>query len=83
MHLGHRSLPPESARAILPAAATVGYSVHDAAQKSVDASGKEHPWRRVDVEDMYRRAGLHPTRPHRFTVWLRRRLGVPFFFDPR
>lgn len=51
--------------------------------KSVDVSGEEHPWRRVDVEEMYRRAGLRPTRPHRWTVWLRRKLGVRFFFDPR
>jgi GT2 family glycosyltransferase len=51
--------------------------------KSVEASGEEHPWRRVDVEDMVRRAGLAPTRPHRLSVWLRRRLGTPFFFEPR
>jgi GT2 family glycosyltransferase len=51
-------------------------------QKSVQESGEEHPWRRIDVEDMYRRAGLTPTRPHRATVWLRRRLGVRWFFDP-
>jgi GT2 family glycosyltransferase len=51
--------------------------------KSVEASGQEHPWRRIDVEDMYRRAGLAPTRPHRATVWLRRRLGPRFFFEPR
>lgn len=50
--------------------------------KSVEASGEEHPWRRVDVEDMYRRAGLTPRRPHRLTVWLRRRLGPRFFFEP-
>ncbi len=51
--------------------------------KSVEASGKEHPWRPVDVEDMIRRAGLAPTRPHRLSVWLRRRFGAPFFFEPR
>lgn len=50
--------------------------------KSVEASGEEHPWRRVDVEDMYRRAGLEPHRPHRLTVWLRRRIGPRFFFEP-
>jgi len=50
--------------------------------KSVDASGEEHPWRRIDVEAMYRRAGLVPTRPHRATVWLRARLGRSWFFDP-
>jgi GT2 family glycosyltransferase len=50
--------------------------------KSVDASGEEHPWRPVDVEEMYRRAGLVPTRPHRAGVWLRRNLGRGFFFDP-
>ncbi len=50
--------------------------------KSVDVSGQEHPWRRVDVADMYRRAGLVATRPHRFTIWLRRKLGRRFFFDP-
>jgi GT2 family glycosyltransferase len=52
-------------------------------QKSVEASGEEHPWRRVDVEDMLRRAGVEPERPHRLGVWLRRRLGPPFFFEPR
>jgi GT2 family glycosyltransferase len=52
-------------------------------QKSVQASGKAHPWRPVDVEDMVRRAGLTPTRPHRLSVWLRRRFGPPFFFEPR
>lgn len=51
--------------------------------KSVAASGAELPWRTVDVEDMYRRAGLAPTRPHRLTVWLKRRFGPPFFFEPR
>lgn len=51
-------------------------------QKSVIASGKAHPWRAVDVEDMYRRAGLVPTRPHRISVWLRERFGPPFFFEP-
>lgn len=50
--------------------------------KSVDASGKSHPWRPVDVEEMYRRAGLVPTRPHRLAVWARRRWGAPFFFEP-
>ncbi len=50
--------------------------------KSVDQSGEEHPWRRLDVEDMLRRAGLEPTRPHRLTIWLRRRLGIRFFFEP-
>jgi len=54
--------------------------------KSVDASGEEHPWRPVDVEEMYRRAGLVPTRPHRATVWMRdhvlRRAGHRWFFDP-
>ena len=30
-----------------------------------------------------RRAGLDPTRPHRLSVWLRRRLGPAFFFEPR
>ena len=50
--------------------------------KSVEASGEEHPWRRVDVEAMYRRAGLTPRRPHRATVWLRDNLGPPWFFDP-
>jgi GT2 family glycosyltransferase len=52
-------------------------------QKSVQASGQAHPWRPVDVEDMCRRAGLEPTRPHRLTLWLRRRLGPPFFFEQR
>jgi GT2 family glycosyltransferase len=51
--------------------------------KSVEASGEAHPWRAVDVEDMVRRAGLVPTRPHRLSVWLRRRFGPPFFFEPR
>jgi GT2 family glycosyltransferase len=51
--------------------------------KSVAASGKEHPWRPVDVEEMYRRAGLAPTRPHRLSVWMRRRFGAPYFFEPR
>jgi len=51
-------------------------------QKSVIASGEKHPWRRVDVEAMYRRAGLLPTRPHRSSVWLRKKLGRPRFFDP-
>lgn len=51
--------------------------------KSVDASGKAHPWRPVDVEEMCRRAGLTPTRPHRLTTWLRRRFGPSFFFEPR
>jgi len=50
--------------------------------KSVEASGKEHPWRPVDVEDMLRRAGLTPTRPHRISVWLRRTFGPSFFFEP-
>ncbi len=51
--------------------------------KSVAESGQEHPWRRVDVEDMYRRAGLTPTRPHRATVRMRRLFGLRYFFDPR
>lgn len=51
-------------------------------QKSVEASGRAHPWRPLDVEDMYRRAGLAPTRPHRICVWLRRRVGPSFFFEP-
>ncbi len=51
--------------------------------KSVDASGREHPWRRIDVEEMYRRAGLEPTRPHRLATWLRRTFGPSFFFEPR
>lgn len=51
--------------------------------KSVEASGEERPWRPVDVEDMYRRAGLAPTRPHRFTTWAKRTFGPPFFFEPR
>jgi len=51
--------------------------------KSVEASGKEHPWRAVDVEEMIRRAGLSPTRPHRLAVWLRRRFGERYFFEPR
>lgn len=51
-------------------------------QKSVAASGRAHPWRPVDVEEMYRRAGLAPTRPHRITVWWRRRFGPAFFFEP-
>lgn len=51
--------------------------------KSVEATGEERPWRPVDVEDMYRRAGLTPTRPHRLTVWMRRTFGPPFFFEPR
>ncbi len=50
--------------------------------KSVIASGEEHPWRRVDVAEMYVRAGLAPTRPHRAAVWLRRRLGPRWFFEP-
>ncbi len=51
-------------------------------QKSVLESREEHPWRRIDVEAMYRRAGLTPARPHRLTVWLRNRLGPRWFFDP-
>jgi GT2 family glycosyltransferase len=51
--------------------------------KSVEATGRQMPWRPVDVEDMTRRAGLEPTRPHRATIWLRRRFGPPFFFEPR
>jgi len=51
-------------------------------QKSVMASGEKHPWRRIDVEDIYRRAGLLPVRPHRFTLWLRRRFRGRLFFDP-
>ena len=51
--------------------------------KSVEASGEERPWRPVDVEEMYRRAGLAPTRPHRVTVWAKRTFGPPFFFEPR
>jgi GT2 family glycosyltransferase len=50
--------------------------------KSVDESADAHPWRRVDVEDMYRRAGLGPSRPHRLTLAVRRALGMRFFFDP-
>lgn len=50
--------------------------------KSVEASGVERPWADVDVEDMYVRAGLRPERPHRLTVWLRRRIGRGFFFEP-
>ena len=46
-------------------------------------AGKAHPWRPVDVEEMYRRAGLVPSRPHRLGTWLRRRFGPPFFFEPR
>jgi GT2 family glycosyltransferase len=52
-------------------------------QKSVQVSGEEHPWRRVDVEAMYRRAGLEPFRPHRMTLKLRRLAGKRFFFEPR
>ncbi len=51
--------------------------------KSVEASGRDHPWRRIDVEEMYRRAGLEPVRMHRITAWWRRRLGPSFFFEPR
>lgn len=51
--------------------------------KSVAASGEEHPWRRIDVEDICRRAGLAPGRPHRIACWWRRRFGPPFFFEPR
>ncbi len=51
--------------------------------KSVEASGRDLPWDRVDVEEMYVRAGLAPTRPHRLTVWLRRRFGPAYFFEPR
>ncbi len=51
-------------------------------QKSVEASGAQHPWRRIDVEAMYRRAGLEPTRPHRLTIRLKRMMGRGFFFDP-
>jgi GT2 family glycosyltransferase len=51
-------------------------------QKSVEQSGEEHPWRRIDVDEMYRRAGLEPSTPHRWTLWLRRRLGPRMFFDP-
>lgn len=58
------------------------FLVHHA-HKSVEASGKELPWRAVDVEEMTRRAGLAPTRPHRAAVWLRRRFGPAFFFEPR
>lgn len=50
--------------------------------KSVEASGEERPWVDVDVEEMYRRAGLRPERPHRLGVWLRRRVGGGYFFDP-
>jgi GT2 family glycosyltransferase len=50
--------------------------------KSVEASGREMPWRAVDVEDMYVRAGLTPTRPHRLTAWVRRTLGPRYFFEP-
>lgn len=50
--------------------------------KSVDESGQEHPWRRVDVAEMYRRAGLEPTRPHRLTLAVRKLFGMRFFFDP-
>ena len=50
--------------------------------KSVIESGEEHPWRRIDVEDVYRRAGLRPQRPHRLTVWWRDRFGPRWFFDP-
>jgi GT2 family glycosyltransferase len=50
--------------------------------KSVVESGVEHPWRRIDVEEMYRRAGLVPRRPHRATLWLKRRSGLRRFFDP-
>jgi GT2 family glycosyltransferase len=50
--------------------------------KSVEASGRDLPWNRVDVEDMLRRAGVEPTRPHRFTAWVRRRFGPRYFFEP-
>jgi len=40
------------------------------------------PWRPVDVEEMYVRAGLVPTRPHRVTAWLRRTVGPRYFFEP-
>lgn len=56
---------------------------HKSVEASVQATGEAHPWRPVDVEDMVRRAGLEPTRPHRVTVWLRRRFGPRFFFEPR
>lgn len=51
--------------------------------KSVEASGKEMPWNRVDVEDMIRRAGLRPERVHRLTAWVRRTIGPRYFFEPR
>lgn len=50
--------------------------------KSVEASGVEHPWRPVDVEEMYRRAGLTPTRRHKLVHRVRRALRVREFFDP-
>lgn len=50
--------------------------------KSVEASGREMPWNRVDVEEMIRRAGLVPTRPHRLTAWWRRTFGPRYFFEP-
>ena len=56
---------------------------HKSVEASAAATGDAHPWRAVDVEDMIRRAGLVPTRPHRVTAWLRRRLGPPYFFEPR
>jgi GT2 family glycosyltransferase len=51
--------------------------------KSVEASGAEHPWRRIDVEAMVREAGLVPSRPHRLGCAIRRAFGPPFFFEPR
>lgn len=50
--------------------------------KSVEASGREMPWRPVDVEEMYVRAGLVPSRPHRLTAWFRRTVGPRWFFEP-
>ena len=58
------------------------WTVPGAAYVQTNRIPVEYGWRRVDVEDMYRRAGLTPTRPHRLTVWLRRRLGMRFFFEP-
>jgi len=50
--------------------------------KSQEDSGTPLPYRRVDHEEMARRAGLVPFRPRRLAAWWRRRFGPPFFFDP-
>ena len=38
VHLGHRSLPPDTVRAILPEESIIGFSVHDAEQMAAGAA---------------------------------------------